>query len=237
MNKRQRKVLQMLKPKVKALGFNEKELKSVAAKIADNLTSEEDASDEDVNAEIETSIEAVLPFLVLGQSYANRVINDSKKNVNEEDDDDDEEDDEEEVIVKSKSKSKKSKAKDSKFDELTELIKTLTESNKALASDIASIKGEKVTNTRREKLETLLKGTGSFGKGILRSFDKLSFKDEDEFNDFLTEAEEDLKTFNQERANAGLELLGAPGTGGSTKGKKDEPKVLSEDEIKAIAAM
>lgn len=62
----------------------------------------------------------MLPYLVLGQSYANRVINDSKKNVNEEDDDDDEEDDEEEVIVKSKSKSKKSKAKDSKFDELTE---------------------------------------------------------------------------------------------------------------------
>lgn len=125
MNKRQRKVLQMLKPKVKALGFNEKELKSVAAKIADNLTSEEDASDEDVNAEIETSIEAVLPYLVLGQSYANRVINDSKKNVNEEDDDDDEEDDEEEVIVKSKSKSKKSKAKDSNLMNSRSLSKPL----------------------------------------------------------------------------------------------------------------
>ena len=42
-------VLLMLKPKVKAFGFNQKELKGIAAKIADNLTSTEEASDEDVN--------------------------------------------------------------------------------------------------------------------------------------------------------------------------------------------
>ena len=36
------------KPKVKAFGFNKKELMSVAAKIADNLTFADDVSDEDV---------------------------------------------------------------------------------------------------------------------------------------------------------------------------------------------
>lgn len=41
-------VLLRLKPKVKAFGFNKKELMSVAAKIADNLTFADDVSDEDV---------------------------------------------------------------------------------------------------------------------------------------------------------------------------------------------
>ena len=45
---RKQQVLLKLKPKVKAFGFNKKELMSVAAKIADNLTSEDDASDEDI---------------------------------------------------------------------------------------------------------------------------------------------------------------------------------------------
>lgn len=49
---RKQQVLLKLKPKVKAFGFNKKELMSVAAKIADNLTSADDASDEDVNAEM-----------------------------------------------------------------------------------------------------------------------------------------------------------------------------------------
>lgn len=50
MNKRQRAVYELLakKPKVKAFGFNKKELQSIAAEIADNLDSEENASDEDV---------------------------------------------------------------------------------------------------------------------------------------------------------------------------------------------
>lgn len=41
-------VLLRFKPKVKAFGFNKKELMSVAAKIADNLTFADDVSDEDV---------------------------------------------------------------------------------------------------------------------------------------------------------------------------------------------
>ena len=69
----------MLKPKVKAFGFNKKELMGIAAKIADNLTSADDASDEDVNAEIEERIDVVLPFLQVSQSYANRLAEDARR--------------------------------------------------------------------------------------------------------------------------------------------------------------
>ena len=48
---RRQQVFVKLKLKAKALGFNSKELKGIAAKIADNLESQEDASEEDVNAE------------------------------------------------------------------------------------------------------------------------------------------------------------------------------------------
>ena len=92
MNRKQQ-VLLRLKPKVKAFGFNKKELMSVAAKIADNLTSTDDASDEDVNAEIDTAIDAVLPYLQVSQSFANRVIEENRKKNDDDDETDDDDDD------------------------------------------------------------------------------------------------------------------------------------------------
>lgn len=86
---RKQQVFVKLKLKAKALGFNSKELKGIAAKIADNLTSTEDASEEDVNAEIDSQIDAVLPYLTFGQSQANRLLDEWKKNHPESDDDDD----------------------------------------------------------------------------------------------------------------------------------------------------
>ena len=77
---RKQQVFVKLKLKAKALGFNSKELKGIAAKIADNLESQEDASEEDVNAEIDEKIEAVLPYLTFGQSQANRLLDEWKKN-------------------------------------------------------------------------------------------------------------------------------------------------------------
>ena len=41
-------VLQALKPRVKALGFNRDELKGVAANVANNLILEEDATEEEI---------------------------------------------------------------------------------------------------------------------------------------------------------------------------------------------
>lgn len=227
MNKHQQTVMSMLKPKVKAFGFNQKELKGIAAKIADNLTSEEDASEEDVNAEIEKAIDAVLPYLEFGQSFANRVINDSK-NVSKtnEDDDDDE--------PKSSSTNQPKPKKKESSDETPEWAKVLIASNENLKNELAALKGEKVTDSRRSKLEKLLKDTGTFGTRMLKTFSKIKFENDEEFDDFYSEVEEDLKSFNQERANAGLAKLGSPAVGGG-QGKKEEKEILSDDDIKAIA--
>lgn len=223
--------MSMLKPKVKAFGFTQKELQGIAAQIADNLNSEEDASDEDVNAEIEKSIEAVLPILKLGQSYANRVINDSKKNGDEENDDDGNDDDGNE---ESGSKSQKStKTKKEKSDDEPKWFKTYRETMEKKLSDLI---GERTADKRKSKLEKLLKDTGKFGERMLKSYARMKFENDEDFDEFYSEVEEDLKSENQDRANKGLEKLGAPATGGSEK-KDKKPEVLSDDEIKAVAKM
>lgn len=238
MNKRQKAVYKLLmkKPKVKAFGFNKKELKGLAAKIAENLTSEEDASDEDVNAEIEKEIEAVLPVLEFGRSYANRVINDSR-NGDEDDnnDDDDDEDDDDETSTKSKSKSNKSSKsrKGKKSDEEPEWFKAFRDS---MEKKFDELTGERVSDKRKAKLEKLLKDTGKFGERTLKSYARMRFENDEEFDEFFAEVEEDLKSENQERANKGLEKLGAPATGGSEK-KDKKTEVLSDDEIKEVAKM
>lgn len=229
MNKNQQTVLTMLKPKVKAFGFSKKVLKSIAAEIAGKLDIEEDASDEDVNAKINEAIEAVLPFMPFIQSQANSQFNEWKNAQNS--DDEEEEDD-------SKSKSNKStKTKENKSDEIPSWAQALNDSIKTLSDQVSVLKGEKLTDTRRAKLEKLLKDTGAFGTRTLKSFGKMKFENDDDFDEFFSEVEEDLKSFNQERANAGLEKLGMPAGGVNNKKKEEKTEVLSEDEIKAIAKM
>lgn len=38
----------------------------------------------------------------------------------------------------------------------------------------------------------------------------MNFENDEEFEQFLSEVEEDLKAYNQERADAGLSTLGTP---------------------------
>ena len=232
MNKRKQTVMSILKPKVKAFGFNRKEIEGIAARIADNLASEEDASEEDVKAEIEKAIENILPYLEFGQSFANRVINDHK-NGNE---DDDREDDDDAVAQskKPKSQNKPSGQKEERSDDTPAWAKALIKSNEDLRTQIAQIKGEKVTESRKSKLEALLKDSGTFGSRLLKSFSRMKFENDEEFDEFFSDVEEDLKSFNQERANVGLGKLGAPAKGNQKRTEnKDE---LSDDEIKAIAS-
>ena len=234
---RKQQVLLRLKPKVKAFGFNSRELKGIAAKIADNLTSADDASDEDVNAEIDKEIDSALRYLPFGQSQANRLLDEWKKNHPETDDDDNDDDDDDDGAsdnqrrqAGSNTKNPKNKGKN---DDAPEWAKGLVQTVQTLNDEIAALKGEKVTTTRREKLETLLKDAGTFGTRTLKSFNKMKFENDEEFEEFYSEVEEDLKSYNQERADAGLSSLGNPPGAGSKKQEKNE--VLTEGEVIAIA--
>lgn len=231
---RKQQVLLKLKPKVKAFGFNKKELMSVAAKIADNLTSTDDASDEDVNAEIDTQIDAVLPYLQVSQSFANRVIEENRKKNDDDDETDDDDDDEPSSTTNRQSGSNKKNPKNKGMnDDAPEWAKSMLDTVNALKDEVTTLKGEKVTTSRKAKLETVLKDSGTFGTRTLKSFGKMSFENDEEFEEFLSEVTEDLKTYNQERADAGLSTMGTPPAAGGGKPKEDEP--FSDNEIDAMA--
>lgn len=230
---RKQQVLLKLKPKVKAFGFNKKELMSVAAKIADNLTSEDDASEEDVNAEIDTQIDAVLPYLQVSQSFANRVIEENRKKNDDDDETGDDDDNEPSNPANRQPGSNKKNPKNKgKNDDAPEWAKGMMQTIETLTGKISALEGEKLTTSRKAKLEALLKDAGTFGTRTLKSFNKMNFENDEEFEEFLSEVEEDLKAYNQERADAGLSTMGTPPAAGG--GKPKESEVITDSQLKEL---
>ena len=235
MKKHFKKVLEALKTSkdIKALGFSRKELKGVAAKIADKLESavKEDATDEEIQEAVDDAIDAVLPFLQLTQSVADRQVQAFKSA----------HDPDPAEGGKRNSPSRKGKKSDEGNEgELAKALKPLLDKLDGMQSEITALKNGKTTDSRKAKLEKLLKNTGKFGERTLKAFNRMSFKDDEAFEDFYDEVEADLEEENQERANRGLEKLGAPAaTGGAAeqRSKKNDEEVMSDDEVKELAKL
>ncbi|MCM1222550.1 MAG: hypothetical protein NC548_49580 [Lachnospiraceae bacterium] len=229
-----------MKPKVKRFGFSKKVFKSVAAKIAGKLKIDDEASDEEVESKINEAIDAYLPDLSLIQSLANQQLEEWKKS-QKKDDENDEDDVEDDVVIDDddnniqRNNRRNRQTKSAKTAENREM-KQLLEVVGTLTKEISALKEGKTTESRRTKIEKLLKDSGTFGKRILKDFSKMTFKDEEEFEDYYSEVEDDWKAWNQERANAGLSTMGNPPGG---KGNKQETKMeeLTDAEIDAIAEL
>lgn len=249
MKKHFKKVLEALKTSkdIKALGFSRRELKGVAAKIADKLDSEikEDASDEEVQEIVDEAIDAALPFLQFSQTVLDSRVQAYKNAHPLREDDDDEDDDKDEPGSRKNRKSRvsKNKEEDNEGDDDSLVAKTLKQVMDKLdgmQSEITELKSGKTTEGRKNKLEKLLKGTGKFGERTLKAFNRMSFENDDEFEDFYDEVEADLEAENQERANRGLERLGAPdATAGAAnnRSKKHNDEMMSDDEVKELAKL
>ncbi len=229
MKKRTKQVLVILKPKSKALGFSREELEGIAADVANNLELDEEASDEDVNAEIEKQVNAVLPYLKIAQKTAQRTIQSFKDSKNLEDDEVDDPDDDPVGNKKPIRKQKKEKEE----EQVPAWAQALITQNKALQTEILGLKSERESDGRRSKLKALLKDKGTFGKTVLKNFDKMKFENESEFDDFYDGVVEDLAAIDQERANEGLGKLGAPAA--QRKPKEEEVEVIKENEIDELA--
>ena len=226
MKKKTKLVLNVLKLKSKALGFSKDELEGIAADVANNFELDEEASDEDVNAEIEKQVDAVIPFLKIAQKTAQRTIQRFRDSADDNDDDDTNPDGT--GIKKDDHKSEKESE-----EKVPAWAQALITQNKALQTEILGLKSEREADGRRSKLKALLKDKGTFGKSVLKSFDRMKFENESEFDDFYDGVVEDLAAIDQERANEGLGKLGAP-TGPNRK-EEDKPEVLKADEIDALA--
>lgn len=239
MNKHFRKVHQLLKTKAKALGFSRSEIKSIAARIADNLNLDENASDEEIDSAIEDAVDDAMPFLQVSQSAAQRAIAKYKaehdSNSNDEPDDDDDDGQEEPELNHKSPKGGKSKDTIDEDNPLYKMLKDISEKVDGMGNEITALKAGNVANSRKTKVQKLVKDTGTFGKRILREFDRMSFKDEDDFDEYLEGIKDDLETENKERKERGLDALGNPPAGGGNHTPAPKEKVLSDDEVKELA--
>lgn len=226
-------VLEYLKPKVKQLGFKKEVVEGLAADIAENLAEVDDeATEEDIDAVVKPAVDVMIPSLKLAQRLTNQGI--------------------EEFRQKMEKKTPKSVEKpiietppiEKPADNTPEWAKALIESQKkqqeqnqklieSLQAEITSMKNSNTAKERRSTLETLLEGTGSFGSRTIKSFERMTFQTDEEFNDFVDDVKEDLKALNQERSNNGLKKLGSPSVVGVTD--KPKPKVMTEEELQELA--
>ena len=286
MNKKTKLVLELLKTKAAALGFNKEELEGAAAAIASNLGVDDDATDEAMNAAAEKAVAVYFPILELSQKNANRIITknkeerekaeaEAKKKAEEEaarkaaEEAEAKKKAEEEAAAKKAEEERKAAeeaarkaAEEAGFQRLLEsewakglktenenLAKQLKEQTaafkkqqeeskkrmeefEAFRKEFNAMKADRVRATRQTRLDELVKDAGVYGERIKKNYAKMTFDSDEDFEDFLGGITEDIKAFNQERADKGLDSLGVPGTGGA-KDKEMEP--MSEAEIDALA--
>ena len=254
------KVLEYLKPKVKALGFKKEVLEGIAADIADNLEEvEDDASDEDINAKIKPAVDAVIPSLKLAQRLTNQGIeefrkkqeknNEPKPNPKPAPEPEPKQEPKPATEPKTEPEPKPSVNPPKKDDETPAWAKVLIESQnkqmqqqqqliETLQAEVKGIKEKDVNAQRRAILDDLLKDTGTFGNRMLKNYERMTFEKDEDFNSFVSDLKEDLAQLNQERENEGLKKFGALPEVEPSGNQQTPPKVkpMTEAELEELAA-
>lgn len=104
--------------------------------------------------------------------------------------------------------------------DIAKALKQIAETQKTLADEINSIKAGKTTETRLSRMEEVLKDVNPELKAkTLKDFGRMSFENDESFEEYLTETTTDIQTINQTIVNQGL-AGHQPGNGGAGKGGK-----------------
>lgn len=222
-------ILKVLKTKAKDLGFNEGELQSVAAVCAGNLTVTEETEEAERDAAINDIVDKVaIPILKSSQSASSRAIaaykkahpvTEPKKPVEEGQDADD--------------PSKNKPGAGEQTDEMPAWAKAMKDSIDKLTEENASLKAERASTSRKERLVELTKGTGRFGDNIVKGFDRMTFKDDADFDAYFDSVKTEVEGYKQDLANHGLESLGNP----PAPEHQPSEKKLDQSVIDAMADM
>jgi len=178
--------MKILKTKAASLGFNEEELK-VAAELISSKLGSEDASDDDINVEVD----AVMPILKVAQSNSSRIVSKAKATPKVE-------------------PLKGSANPQDDNDDAPAWFKKYTEANEVR---LAKIEGERISQSRRTQVEALVKDSGLVGQKMLKSFDRMTFEKEEDFAAFLDETKSDLSEIEKDLNVKGLSGIKPFGSG------------------------
>lgn len=191
------KVIERLKPKAASLGFTKKELEGVTDIIVRNL--QEDASDESVDEEIDKALQ----FLEISQSMANRVINAN--------------------ITKTKQPKGEENTSPDNATHQNDEPDWFRKYREQQEQRLQQLENAKISESRRERFEKSLSGLLPKQKeDRLKDFDRMTFKDEEDFLTYLEDKSAMVSEINQELANEGLSKMSAPPAGTSAKSSTDE---------------
>lgn len=204
------KLTKVLQTKAASFGYNKRELRGIAEAISNNSTLTDDATDEEYNAEVE----AVLPYLKFGQQQASRIAQSLRP------DPDGGNGTEKRPVPPSQ--------KDHPEDEEPAWAKALREQNEQLMQRLNIVEGERLAKTRHERLQTLLGDCGTFGEATLKSFGRMTFATEEDFEEYAAEVAASVEAYKAERGGDALKSLTAKPGGGGAKNPAETP---TEEEI------
>ena len=207
------KLIALLKTSFASKGFNAKELESLADLIISQQSLTDDSADEDLTTAV-TNAKPVADFV---QSVASRQVSDVKKPAK---------------VDEPKDEPKKDEPNPN--ETATEkLLREILEGQKSQAAELAALKADKVGGTRREQFIKSMDGTSpEYQARELKRFDRIAFKDDEDFTSFLEDTKEDHSAAIQEAADQGLG--GDRPTGGVGGNNASTKKEATEAEVEAV---
>ena len=211
------KILNILKPKIASLGFSKEEREDVVTHIVSNLSVAEDASDEEINAAITTSVDAVIPMLRLSQSVSSRIVNDYKTKAGKK-------------PTPSGGNEGGSGGQENKGDEMPDWFKKYSDKQDARFAELEQKNRDK---SYSEQLAERLKDVNTSFYGLAAK--GRSFSNDEEFEAFIVEVETSWNEFNQGVANDSLSGGFKPkGSSGESKSDVESFAKIINDGTSAI---
>lgn len=90
-------------------------------------------------------------------------------------------------------------------DEMPAWAKALIDGNKALQDTVQALKGEKIVSDRRSAILAKLKGADeAYANKVVRDFGRMSFADDEAFEEYLGDVEKDFTEHAQSQAESKL---------------------------------
>lgn len=218
MNKR--KVLELLKPKAKALGFSRKELARVANVILDSLP--EDLEEADEESEVSRKIDEYLPLLQVSQSAATRMAGTRTRSTRDDEPDEDPDDEADDELDDEPTRTRSTR--DDEFADAPRWAKRLAKMFEQNSD--SSIK-------RRAKVEALVDGMGRMGKHYLRDFDRHTFRNNEEWEEYFADLKDEIHEIVREKNDEALEGMTKPAMAveGRRTRRKDDDELMSDEEV------
>ncbi len=217
MNKRN--VIDLLTPKAKALGYSRKELSNVADIILESLPEDMDEADE-VN-EVSRKIDEYLPLLKVGQSAATRIADKTRTRSAKDDDFADDEDDE---------PTRTRSAKDDDFADAPRWARRLAKMFEQSSDS---------TVKRRAKVEALVEDMGKLGKHYLRDFDRHTFRNNEEWEEYFADLKDEIHEIVREKNDEALEGMTKPVgvVPGRSRRRNHDDDLMSDEDVIELAKM